>query len=320
MQPVYHDLERSNPDHVQALAEVWNAACGSALQLSRRFVAYNLQPSTGSTQRGCLALLNGEPVGVVMASVLHSDPEVMAPDLGWVDVLAVVPAAQHQGVGTQLLAWAEGWLRDQGCRACIVGASLRPFVPGIPTELATMPFFAAQGYVEDHMVWDVAANLAHYRPPPTVREIDGAVRPAQKGQEAALLEFLRREFPGRWRYEAEEFLRTPQTRFSDYMLLWTDRGVDGFCVLTFEDSGQPMERFYPYSLPRPWGQLGSVGVSADRRGRGYGAALVDAGLRRLHNNGVNGCVIDWTTIVDFYGKFGFAQYRAYQQIYKPLRN
>jgi predicted N-acetyltransferase YhbS len=102
------------------------------------------------------------------------------------------------------------------------------------------------------------------------------------------------------------------------MLLWTDRGVDGFCLLTFEDSAQPLERFYPYQLPRPWGQLGAVGVSVDRRGRGFGAALVDAGLRRLHDNGVNGCVIDWLVIEEFYAKFGFSKLRDYQQLYKEF--
>jgi predicted N-acetyltransferase YhbS len=102
------------------------------------------------------------------------------------------------------------------------------------------------------------------------------------------------------------------------MLLWSERGVDGCCLLTFPDSVRPLERFYPYQLPKPWGQLGSIGISADRRGVGFGAALLDAGLRRLHNNGVNGCVIDWTTLTDFYGKFGFAPYRSYVMLGRSL--
>ncbi|MEZ4581603.1 MAG: hypothetical protein R3A10_08190 [Caldilineaceae bacterium] len=61
-------------------------------------------------------------------------------------------------------------------------------------------------------------------------------------------------FPGRWRYEFEEFLRT-NGRISDFMVLWTADGVDGFCRLTFEDSSRPLDRFFPYTLPRPWGQL-----------------------------------------------------------------
>ncbi|MEZ4581604.1 MAG: hypothetical protein R3A10_08195 [Caldilineaceae bacterium] len=59
-------------------------------------------------------------------------------------------------------------------------------------------------------------------------------------------------------------------------------------------------------------------MTASKRGQGLETAVLDAGLRRLHNNGVNGCVIDWTDLVDFYGKFGFAPYRAYQQLVKAL--
>lgn len=312
------EFNRHDPAHLQALVTVWNAACGSGLSLSEKFVRFNLEPSTGGVQAGRIALADSEPVGVVLASVLKGEPEVMAPEIGWIDLIAVAPHAQRRGIGSALLAWAEAWLSAQGCQGVVVGTSLRPFTPGVPVELDSLPFFQRHGYQDNGTVWDMAANLAKYEPPPTVREIDGVVRPAQRKDQEALLTFLRREFPGRWRYTAEEFLRNPHCRISDYMLLWTKRGVDGFCIVTFEDSGQPIERFFPYTLPRPWGQLGTVGVSADRRGRGYGAALVDAGLRRLHNNGVNGCVIDWLVIVDFYAKFGFTTFREYTQIFKRL--
>lgn len=102
------------------------------------------------------------------------------------------------------------------------------------------------------------------------------------------------------------------------MLLWTSKQRRWLLPAHLEDSQRPIERFFPYDLPRPWGQLGSVGVSADRRGRGYGAALLDTGLRRFRDNGVNGCVIDWTGIVDFYAKFGFQPYRQYHMLRKTL--
>ena len=311
-------FDSANPAHIEAFTQVWNEACGANLSVSERFVRFNVAPNTGGSQAGQVAFADGQPVGVVLASWLAGEPFVRPPDLGWIDALAVVPSAQHQSIGAQLLAWAEQWLREQGCRGCALGTSLRPFTPGVPVELESVPFFQRNGYMESRTVWDMAANLAYYESPPTVRKIDGVVRPARAEDKEALLDFLRREFPGRWRYEAEESLRDPAVRFSDYMLLWTERGVDGFCRLSFEDSRQPIERYFPYGLPRPWGQLGTVGVSADRRGRGYGAALLDAGLRRLHNNGVNGCVIDWLVIVDFYAKFGFTTHREYRQMEKAL--
>lgn len=317
-QPTYRAFDRQQAAAVTAITTIWNAACTSEFSISEKLVRYNTTPSSGVSQVGRLAYLNGEPVGFVLASVLRGEPEVMPASTGWIDAIAVVPDARHQQIGHTLLAWAEAWLIEQGCQRAVVGSSIRPFAPGVPVALESLPFFHLHGYTNDTVVWDMAANLSEYTPPTKLREVAGAVRPARNEDADALLAFLQREFPGRWRYECSEFLRQPPARISDYMLLWTERGVDGFCQLHFEDSHQPIERFYPYSLPRPWGQLGSVGVSADQRGQGFGAALVDAGLRRLHNNGVNGCVIDWLVLVDFYAQFGFTQLREYQQISKAL--
>ncbi len=314
----------AHPDRVAAIADIWNAACGPALALSLRAVQSHTRPATGGRQAGCLALRDGQLVGFVLASAFPADPLVSPPDLGWIDAIAVRPAQQRQGIGSALLAWAEDWLRDQGCAACWLGGSLRPFVPGLPVELGTGTFFAHRGYETVSSVWDLACDLSGYKalcPSPKAQapkpKTQIVVRPARPGDENDLLSFWQREFPGRWRFEYEEF-RREGGRLSDYVILWTERGIDGACQLTFEDSVRPVERFFPHGLPRPWGQLGTVGISADRRGQGYGVALVDAGLRRLRDSGVRGCVIDWTSLVDWYGQFGFRPCREYALHLKSL--
>jgi predicted N-acetyltransferase YhbS len=57
-------------------------------------------------------------------------------------------------------------------------------------------------------------------------------------------------------------------------------------------------------------------VSSDARGRGFGTALVRAALDQLRRQGVRGCVIDWTHLIDFYAKFGFKPYREYAILIK----
>lgn len=296
--------------HLDAVVHCWSGACGQDLAIAERFVRFNVQPWRGERRDGRLALLDGAPAGVVLASALPDELAVNPAQEGWIDAIAVLPEAQGRGIGGALLAWASGWLHEQGCHSVRLGGGLRPFAVGLPTDLDSAGFFLRRGFAVAAEPCDLAANLATYTPPADLREVDAAVRPAQRGQEEALFAFLRREFPGRWRYEAEEHLRLGG-RISDYMLLWTARGVDGCCALTFGDSWRPLERFYPYRLPKPWGQVGSVGISADCRGRGYGLGLIDAALRRLHSNGVNGCVIDWVRQPAIYAKFGFTEYRRY---------
>jgi len=310
------DFDLTSDVHHRLAAALWTAACGPELAISPHLVAFNTRPVTGATQAGQLALRDGEPVGFVLTSALRTATD----ESGWIDALAVRPDAQGQGIGSALLAWAEEWLRAQGSRRVTLGGSLRPFVPGLPASAgdAVRTFFQHRGYAQEGAVWDVARDLADYLPAPGV-PTDVALRPVRAGEEALLLDFLAREFPGRWHFEAQEFLREGG-RPDDWLLLWPSHGEAplGFCQITLEDSLRPMERFYPQQLPRPWGQYGPLGVAQAARGRGYGAAIVDGAARHLRALGVRGCVIDWTDLVAFYGQFGFKPYRQYLMLAKTL--
>ncbi len=311
----------SDPAQIAAATALWKAACGAALAITERAMVYNTAPVAGGVQAGALAFEAGQPAGFVLASSVPNDPSVSPPEAGWVDAIAVHPDFQRRGIGTALLGWAEGWLAERGCQRLRLGGNIHPFAAGLPVQLGGEAFFAHRGFTTaagHERSWDVAHDLADYVTPPSASKASGLrARPAQPGEEDALLGFLRREFPGRWRFEAECHLREGG-RISDYVLLWSARGVDGFCQLTYEDSRRPLDRFFPHGLPRPWGQLGSVGVSWDRHGQGYGAVMMDAALRHMRDLGIRGCVIDWTGIVGFYAKFGFKPFREYWMMGKTL--
>ncbi len=313
-------FDGGDPDHLAAAANLWNAACGPDLAITLAGVRYNTRPSTGAQQAGRIAFVDGHPVGFVLTTEFSAgDPGVSAPEAGWVDAIAVAPAHQGQGIGAGLLDWAEGWLTEHGCTRFRLGGSLRPFAPGLPSGLASEDFFQRRGYApraHGPVVWDVAQDLRVYQAPPFVRAtLSAQVRPAQPGDEGALLAFFGREFSGRWLYEAREFL-TGGGRISDFMVLLTSTGIDGFCWLTYEDSLRSLDRVFMASLPHPWGHLGPIGISSALRGGGYGAAVLDAGLRELRDAGIAGCVIDWTHLLDFYSKFGFRTYRRYEMLTK----
>lgn len=320
-------FDRDDPGHVASLARLWNAACGTDLAITEAGAYYNTRPCTGARRAGRIARdaggPTGQPVGFVLATEFGAgDPVVSPRNAGWIDAIAVAPEHQGRGIGTALLAWAEEWLAASGCTRTRLGGSLRPFAPGLPSELPSADFFAHRGYAthpDDAVTWDVARDLRAYESPDFIAgPLSKRVRPACGDDAAALDAFFAREFAGRWRYEQLEFL-SAGGRISDIMVLVTEAGIDGFCWLTFEDSLRTLDRVFMNSLPRPWGHLGPIGVSAARRGEGFGAAVLDAGLRRLRDAGVAGCVIDWTGLLGFYGKFGFAPFRRYEMLGKVLQ-
>ena len=64
--------------------------------------------------------------------------------------------------------------------------------------------------------------------------------------------------------------------------------------------------------------LRPVGVGRAGQGQGWGRGLMEFSLARLAAWGVRGCVIDWTTLLDFYAKFGFRPLRGYRVLVKEL--
>jgi predicted N-acetyltransferase YhbS len=312
-----------NPTHpatIRQVAELWNAACGQDLAISEHFVRFNLSGASAAEVSGCLTTSRGQPVGFVVVSTNRKEIAGFSQPCGWIDALAVLPSARRQGLGAQLLAWAENWLSARGCPCARLGGSLRPFAPGLPVQLGSEVFFLKRGYKarsQADRVWDVARCLDGYRTPAFVDKLPLEARPLQASETGMLDRFLAREFPGLWHFEFQEHLRLGG-QLADYLALWSERGIDGFCQVTFANSARPIERFYPHGLPRPWGQLGPIGVSADRRGQGYGSTLLDAGLHYLRDQGVAGCVIDWTHLPAYYERFGFRRHREYAILVKEL--
>lgn len=268
-------------------------------------------------QAGQFAVVDGERVGLALASVLDNHPDVVPREMGWIDALCVTPKFAGKGIGSKLLEWAEDWLREQGRALFRLGGSLCQFAPGVASEWNT-PFFRTRGYLPrpyDSVVQDFALDLQNYTSPSPLRASKVVCRPATENDITSLRAFLTREFPGRWLYELEQHVRE-RARIADYLLLESERGIDACCLMTVEDSLRPVERYYPSPMPRPWGQVGSVGVSADRRNLGYGSALLDATLKLMRASGVRGCIIDWTGLVGYYERFGFRAWRKYEMLVK----
>jgi ribosomal protein S18 acetylase RimI-like enzyme len=93
---------------------------------------------------GVLTDEEGEVVGTVMAGYEGHR--------GWINYLAVDPARQGQGLGRQLMDWAEARLRERGCPK--INLQVRR---GNEPVLA---FYSALGYADDNVV-SLGKRLEH---------------------------------------------------------------------------------------------------------------------------------------------------------------
>jgi len=272
-----------NSVHTADAVRVWNAASHANYPINERLFAYNIIPTTGEIIEGRVAVHHEETVGFVLACAMLND-------------------------------------QSMGCKRIRLGGNLRPFLPGLPSVMCENAiFFEKHGYQSpphQPYEYDIARSLKDYQsiyPKPAYAEL----APMQSGEEQLLLNFLHCEYPGRWEFEAREFIKNGG-RASDFLLLRVSGEVHGFCRITLEDSERPIERFYPQRLSPPWGQFGPLGLSRAVRGQGLGGYLIDSAALHMQLLGVNGCVIDWTSLVELYGKFGFRVYNQYVSLFKRI--
>jgi GNAT superfamily N-acetyltransferase len=201
-------------------------------------------------------------------------------------------------------------LRESGVRRVILGGSFHHVMPGVPVALpGAVAFVEKRGYALGGTVWDVRRDLGVGPALPTVPAEPGVVfGPCEPGRVAALNAFLETAFPGRWARDVRQFLASggdPGT----VMTLDVDGAIEGFAWLHPPGSSGALRwaGFAPEVAA-----LGPIGVSEAVRGRGLGLGLLAAGLGWLAAEGARDTVIDWTTLLEFYGRVGFEPWLAYR--------
>lgn len=238
------------------------------------------------------------------------------PRHGWISFLLVEPDREEE-IAPMLLERALGWLRGHGLRRISYGGDPSHFFPGAPEDDPALGVaLKAAGLRPGGVMHDLHGDLRQPFPP---EDVERALPPAgatietcTPGDVPALLRFVGREFPGRWTYETEQRLRVEPTP-ADVLIIKGRADVIGFCHVYHQGSRRIGPSIYwREAIGGRYGGLGPIGVDRAHRGRGLGRALLAFALKHLRRVGVEHAVIDWTTLVEYYGRFGFQIWRTYR--------
>ena len=317
-----------HPPMVPEMIAVWNAALGDAFPLDEALFRQNAVENPHFAPAGCHVACrpeDGRVLGFSIAKVAREPigADGLLPDRGWISMIAVLPSMQRRGLGTALLRRGEEFLRDAGRRRSVLGGDPGHFFPGVPVGSAALAFFGARGYRLRGDAYDLRRSLTGYRTPAGVEPVpagrsDLEIRPLRREEDRALLAFLDAVFPGRWRYTVERWLEGGGA-VEEVMGVVRNEAIVGFAHLF-----HPGSRWIGPSIAwtrregRRAGGLGPMGLAPDMRGRGIGLALLDRAVTHLARLGVEEMVIDWTALLDFYGRVGFMPWKHYRHGERPL--
>jgi len=214
---------------------------------------------------------------------------------------------------------AETFLQQLGKKQILLGRDPFHYFPGVPSAYTeTCEWFLAKGYVQGTKEVDLtkAYEASEVVNMPDVDEAEFVLAKAE--DEAALIDFLHRCFPGRWEYEAKKYLaRAGLGR--EFVLLKVAGEIKGFCRIN--DPGTemiPQNLYWSPLFDCELAAIGPLGVDSSERGKGYGLAIVQAGVAFLRKRGMRQIVIDWTDLVTFYEKLGFSVWKTYETFSKKV--
>jgi GNAT superfamily N-acetyltransferase len=311
------------------LTGLWNAAAGREFPLDERLFVQQLRLDTDP--RRCFAFV--EPDGTILAAALvkraaRTGPSGEVPSTGYLSWLVVDGHRRRQGLATSMMKAAKAWLSSLGVSNLRFGSDYYHLLPGRPMEQgagyeALGAFLGKQGFTGEAEEYDLMASLASGAGP--AEEPDGAggrfeYRLFRPEERSAVIAFMHRNFPGRWTHEVTEAMAAGM-RPADLMLAidTADGTVVGFSRL-YDDSSPVLGPgvYWRGLMGRNPGGLGPIGIDASRRGAGLGYGLLVHCKRELRARGIDTMVIDWTDLINFYGKSGFKVWKRYEPMSAPL--
>jgi len=212
--------------------------------------------------------------------------------------------------GVDMLSDLKQLLRNRGCARLTFGTDSLHFFPGCPEDFPSlMSFLTVEGFGDGGVAVDLERDLGDYENPYRTPEGD-EFRVVEASDLLALDQFFEREFPGRWRYDV--MTKVEHEGPSCVFGLFHGKRVDGFALIQDSSNHVPIGgAVWRNDLGENWGSLGPIGIAKELRGKGSGHALLGNALSELRRRGARQSIIDWTGLIEFYGRHGFEVTRRY---------
>jgi GNAT superfamily N-acetyltransferase len=239
-------------------------------------------------RQSTVAVVDGNVVGVCIASRgqvagANNPPggSGLAGGSGFVDLVAVDPTWQGQGVGAQLLAHAEAQFAESGC-AQAHAAGNAPFYawPGVDARYTrAIGLFEDRGYRRRGVEMTMSVHLAA-APLDTGKDEKRLVgrgitfRSARADEGPGLREALAAAWKPEWLDELDEACRQP---YGGVEMAIGPKGYAGFCA---------------FGVNRP-SEVGPLGTDPQYRGQGIGTVLIRRALRAVAAEGHRTGELPW---------------------------
>ncbi|KAA0965499.1 GNAT family N-acetyltransferase [Sporosarcina sp. ANT_H38] len=309
-----------NRNRLEELVELWNKELADDFPMREElFIQNSFADVNVSYDSSFIAVDDLDRViGFVVAKRWQEQIDVkMESKRGWIQVLLVDSAHRGKGMGTLLLERVEAHLKGNGVEEMQLGGDPFHYFSGIPNQYKEAQKWVEQhGYAKRIDTYDLINHLDMKYDLPADNSIAFSI--LKKEEEADLILFLERCFPGRWVYETMKYFEMNGDG-REFVVVKKKGQIIGFCRIN--DSHSPFIAQNVYWSPlfeQEVGGIGPLGIDVNEQKQGYGLGIVQAAIAYLQERNIKTIIIDWTILVDFYKKLDFNPWKSYGVYLKDI--
>lgn len=305
------------------IKEIWNHEVGFIFPFYRDLLIQKIfKCRFFSSYNSFLLYDKCKLIGFIVVKIYDNNP-IMSKyiDTAWISLLYVSDKHRNKGYGTVLIKKVEEELLKTDVKRIMIGGDYDNFFPGIPDDFgeSTKIFFSKNGYELQNVDYDVikkvnvGESIIGFKNPESL-----VIRYAEEKDEKNVLDFLKKNFYGRWYYEALEFFRDFFEK-DTYLILEDNKIVMGFLRV---NNYQSKKISYNVNWKKGFKRLfafGPLGIDKGSRMKGYARLLIEKALNDVIGLGATDIIIDWTSLVELYNKFGFNIWKGYTHSEKILK-
>lgn len=298
-------------DYSEDLIKIWNEAFNYIYPVSLEQFNQNTFCNGDILSNGSLvAILDNTPVGFIATKINEKN------DSAYINSLVVLPKYQNQGIGSKLLEFAEFEVKKLNKKEIHVGRDTYDYFPGVPFDfIDSKKWFEKKGYINTRHTHDlICSNLSLIE---TNSTNPYQMRKASIEDKEELLAFFRRCFPGRWEDECINYFNNGGLGHDYYIVIDKDK-IIGFCRMNDEKTCEISNNLNWSLRFDNLGGIGPLGIDKQYRKQKLGYQLTTRAINDLIDRGVSEIIIDWTSLIGFYRKFGFEVWKTYYYMSKMI--
>lgn len=320
-----HDFETdylSRQCHLSNCLELWNDVTPSPFQISEKLFHQNVVTQSSFDLKASLMIYEASDlVGFILIKTWRDGVPWLVETVrqAHISLLCVDPKRRRQGYGRLLVSHAISMLKAQGIERLELGKELYTFLPGLPECFHEYtPFFTEMGFTDAGITYDMIRNIDAYTTSLPLKREGLIVRRAKRYDFKRIEQFLANEFPGRWHHEFICY-RDKGGSGKEFIIALENQKVVAFCRLNGPDSIEQGHNVnWSLGFKRLHG-IGPLGVAGTERGRGLGYLITAFAFNEAVQAQADAVVIDWTSKVSFYEKFGFRIWQTYRSMGMALK-